>query len=329
MYSRCGQKNIWGVILVTVSKSSLGVVLCAFLIGCNVHHKADSAQDENANKSSRLGINSLIEQFGNSRLLDQLKTEQEIEKPFAWWSWEGTEKGGTVIGIDQEGRLKRVEFVRTNNGYIVKPSEYVHELNSPIQRSGDLELEKYFSDAEFPFRSFVVSAEHCNVHFILLWQALNRSFEERSKNSVYLDAIQLRVMVEKDGMIISNKLEELLFGRLDQTLSQDVNKDGKLDFLVMGSNMSTFVRIWTVAEGCSVKTLLFREGDHLMESVWDKGVSLTKNKISGAYDIHVTHYEPITKNGRPFLDVRETVYRWDPLELVYKATETHERLESN
>ena len=303
------------------------ISLCALLICCTVQHRADTAQREGANKSSGTSVYSLQAQFGDDQLLEQLKKEQGIERPFAWERWGGRarEKGGTVIGIDQQGMLKEVDFLTTDGGYIVKPSEHIHELNVPIQKSGALELEKYLPNTEFPFRSLIVRAGGCNVHFILLWQALNRSFEKRS---VFLDTIDLRIIVEKEGIILLNKLERLLFLSLDLALAEDVNKDGKPDFLVVGSNMITFVRIWTVGEDCEVKPLLFKEGDHFLESVRDKGLSVSKNEVSGTYDVHVTHYEPVTKDSRAYIEVTEMVYRWDSVESVYKIAETHRWLKS-
>jgi hypothetical protein len=310
---------------VSIGRNLLAVSLCALLTCCNPRQMANTAHSQNANKSESTSANSLVEQFGDEQLWDQLNREQGIEKPFAWerWGGKGREKGGTVIGIDQKGTLKEFDFFRTDGGYVVKPSEPIHKLNVPIRGSGDLELTKYLPDTEFPFRAFVVPGDGCNVHFVLVWQALNRSFEKRS---LFLDAIHLRVIVEKDGMVVSNGLQELLFETLGQTLAEDVNKDGRPDFLVIGSNMSTSVRIWTVAEGCVVKTLLFREGDHFLESVGDKGLSISKNKKSGAYDVRVTHYEPITKDGRVYFEVTETIYQWDPSESVYKVSGKNSRL---
>lgn len=326
MHSRYRRKNIRAVTIITLTQILLVFLLFSLFMCCTLQHKADVAQSGNTNASSGTSTDSLAEQFGDNRLLQQLKSEQGIEKPFAWQSWGGrvNDKGGTVVGIDQNGMLKIVEFTRTQDGYIVKPAEYQHESNARIRESGDIELTKLLPDTEFPFRSFIVSAGDCNVHFILLWQARNRSLNTRS---VFLDAIQLRIIVEKNGKIVSNKLEELLFLSLDKTLVEDVNKDGKRDFLVVGSNMITFVRIWTVGDDCAVKPLLFKEGDHFLESVRDKGLFVAKNKVSGVYDVHVTHYEPITKNRKVYYEVTETVYRWDSIELVYKISETHSRLE--
>ena len=305
-----------------------GLLLCGLLVCCAWQQRASSVQSENPNKSGKESTGSLAEQFGDARLLNQLKSEQGIEKPFAWRSRDGEQKGGAVIGIDSKGMLKRLEFVRTDGGYALKPSECIHKQNTPIRNSGDLELEEYLPDTELPFKSFVMPMNKCNVHFIFVWQALNRSFEKRSDEAVFLDAIQLRIIVEKDGVAVSNELHKLFFEDLNQTLAEDVNKDGKPDFLVMGSNRITFVQIWTLEEGCAVKPLLFKEGDRLLESVRDKGLSLSKNKTTGAYDIHVTRYEPITKNDRVYFEVTETVHGWDSTESVYKISKTKTRLES-
>ena len=323
------KRRLFFTLLVLHSGQNLLVLLLfSLLMCCKVQHKADVMQSGNTNESRGTSPASLVEQFGDNQFLQQLKSEQGIEKPFAWQSWGGkvNDKGGTVVGIDQNGLLKIVEFTRTQDGYIVKPAEYQHESNARIKESGHIELTKLLPDTEFPFKSFIVSAGDCNVHFILLWQARNRSLNTRS---VFLDAIQLRIIVEKNGTIVSNKLEELLFLSLDKILVEDVNKDGKRDFLVVGSDMITFVRIWTVGDDCAVKPLLFKEGDHFLESVRDKGLFVAKNKVSGAYDVHVTHYEPITKNKQVYYEVTETVYRWNPTELVYKISETHIKYERN
>jgi hypothetical protein len=74
--------------------------------------------------------------------------------------------------------------------------------------------------------------------------------------------------------------------------------------------------------------LLFKEGDHLLESVGYKGLSISKNKGSDAYDVRARDYEPITKAGRVYSEVTETTYQWDPFELVYKVSGKKSRLES-
>ena len=301
--------------------------LCSLLLCCDLQQKAQSAQSENAN--TPVSPSDLVtEQFGDNKLLTQLHTEQGIQKPFAWWSSDGgKEKGGTVIGLDRDGRLKRVEFIRTTNGYIVRSSEQEHQLNVPIVKSGDLELSKYIPDTEFPFRSFIVSSGGCNTHFVLVWRALNRSFESRSKEAVFLDAIDLRLIVEREGAISSNQLIKLLLEGLDKTLAEDVNNDRKPDFLLVGWNMSTSIRIWTV-DGCDIRSLLFKEDDHFLESLADKGLSATKNQATGCYDVSVVHREPITQDDRVFFEVTKTIYRWDRTDAVYKPAETTSKREA-
>jgi hypothetical protein len=307
-------------------KSFLIVTLGCFLGCCISQHRADKAQSENANhQSSGASTGSLVEQFADTGLLNQLKGEHGIERPFAWWSWEGKKNRRTIIGVGQKGNLKSVEAVETSNGYVTKPSQSGHELSVRVWKSGDLELEKYLPDTEFPFKSFVVATGGCNVHFVLLWQALNRSFE---KQSAFLNAINLRILVEQNGIVVSNKLQDLLFQSVDQTLVEDVNKDGKPDFLVIGFNRLRFVNIWTVGGSCSVAPLRFKEGDHLLESARDRDLFLRKNKATGRYDIHVIHREPITKNDRVYFEVTESVYQWDSPESVYKVTQTRSWLES-
>jgi len=305
----------------------LTLLLCSVFVCCNVRHSAYIAQSENANLAV-IASDAVNKEFGNSELLVQLQSEQGIEKPFAWWSWEGNEKGGTVIGIDHEGKLKVIEFVRTTSGYIFRSHEGKHELNVPIEKSGNLELRNYLSNTEFPFRSFIVSSGGCNAHFILVWHALNRSFGSRSREAVYLDAIDLRIIVEKDGAIIANKLEKLLFQSLDMTLAEDVNKDKQADFLLLGSNMSTAIRIWTLNEVCEVRQLLFKDGDRLLESLADRRLFVTKNQATGCYDVNVVHREPITKGERVFFEVTNTIYRWDRTDAVYKPAETSSKLEA-
>ena len=301
-------------------------LLCGLFFCCRSSH-ISITQNENSNESSKKSIGSLESQFADKELLEQLRNQQGIARPFAWQPWGGREsaKGGSVIGIDQMGRLKIVDFSRTTDGYTVKPAEYEHKLRDPIEVSGNIELKKLLPDTEFPFQSFIVKANRCNVHFILVWESLNRSLEKRT---VFLDAINIRMIVETEGTIASNTRENLLFLSLDQALTDDVNQDGKMDLLLMGSNMSTIIRIWTVEEACSIKPLQFKEGNKLLDSLADKGLKIIKSK-NGAYDVVETHYEPIMQNGRHLLEVTESTYQWDRSELVYRRIKTNRRIETN
>ena len=159
-----------------------------------------------------------------------------------------------------------------------------------------------------------------------MWRALNRSFQSRSKEAVFLDAIDLRLIVEREGAILSNQLVKLLFVGLDKTIVDDVNNDLKPDFLLVGLNMSTSIRIWTV-DGCDIRALVFKEDDHFLESLADKGLSISKNRATGCYDVNVMHREPVTQDGRVFFEVTNTIYRWDRTDAVYKPAETYSKRE--
>lgn len=301
--------------------------LCLLPGGCSVSHGASAAQGTQSvaagGESSGHTPSAEVE---DQYLLSRIEKEQGILKPFAWESWDKKQTGGTVIGIDREGKLKRVVFTRKDGDFVIEATSYIHPMNAPIATSGDLDLEPYLSDKEFPFKSAIISKGDCVVHFVLFWQALIRSFKYPHG---FMEDIGLKIIVEQNGKVVSTDSKDLIYDILDDVLVEDVNKDGNEDLLVTGAKRVPFMYIWTVGQDCTVKPLLFKDDTVLVESVGGEDMFLRVNKATGMREVHIKTFDYVSNKDDPnglYQEITEKVYGWDPAETVYKVVKTTSKL---
>jgi hypothetical protein len=306
-----------------MNKKYFALVALALLSCCSFQQSArTSQQDGSANSRQQQAKGTPAEQFGRQELLMRLKSELGIEQPFAWGVFSAIKKGIQVVGIGQDGRLKKAYCFEAGDGYELKTGE--HKFNEPVKKSGDLELSEYITDAEFPFDAKIITAGDCKVHFISLWQATSRSFTEPY---LALDVVSVRMIVEKDHQVISSRIEEGYDIALVQASLEDVNGDGKTDFLLITNTMQKTAIIWSVGPGCDVKRLPFKhENSKTTDLMGGKDVFLTRDGPHGAYRIHGINSEPVSKNGKTYFEETESIFTWDSDESVFKLEKTSRRL---
>ncbi|MEK6302573.1 MAG: hypothetical protein AABO41_17820 [Acidobacteriota bacterium] len=248
-----------------------------------------------------------------------LEREQQIVKPFAWGAFGGIDEKYQVVGIDKDGRLKAVILAKGASGYqVVRSGPHAERQDVLIDHSGSLRLADLQPDEEFPFRSDVLTLEDCEVHFVLSWRALNRSFRKRS----FLTGIDVRIIVKKDSKIVSNERAGFSFFGFREPLKKDINRDGKMDYVFVGQDNSNSICIWTLEPDCTVKPILFEfkeEGTPIRERcVSGRELFLKPDKQSGSEDVHIRWSESYVENGRPYWRIAEDVYKWDSRDGVYR-----------
>jgi hypothetical protein len=258
-----------------------------------------------------------VEDSLDPTLLDLLRHQEQIVRPFAWG---GTKEKSIIVGVDAEDRLKVISFTKTADGYVIHQSEpfpLPENHDTLIRMSDSLALQDYVTDREFPFKSDIIALENCQVHFVLVQRANERFLAGTSP----LTGIDMRVIAEKDNKVFSNELAGLLFFGLRKTLIKDINNDEKLDYVFIGEDTYQHIYLWTVDHDCAVKPLYFEEDGDLMQSVPGRDVFLRRDKSGRGYTIHTRLFVPIIENGKDYWQVTERVYRWDRRESVYKMVE--------
>ena len=301
---------------------TLGVCLC-FVSCFDSRSVSSTREDKRPAVAENQQINEVRESL-DPDLMRLLKKGARLIQPFAWGSRNGV---GSVVGIDEEGKLVRVTFANEGGNYVVKevaPYSVKEGENRLLERSGSLELKTYLTDREFPFKSDIVSFGDCKIHFVLVHEALSRSF-----NGTYLSLtdVRLREITERQSQEISTFQEGPLSLTAEQTLVADINGDGNQDYVFIGSDMAMSIRIWTVFPDCTVKRIYFREGGHLAESEENKEVLLQLDQATGIYTVHSKDYLVARRNRQEFWKVTEMVYEWDAKESVYKKVKTLRRSE--
>lgn len=284
---------------------------------------SNSVEDQSSQYSIGQSQKEKADQAIDPRLQTALQ-QSGIVRPFAWGTWLRSKDRGAIVGIDQEGKLKTINFAMASDGrYSIAPSEAPHQLNEAIQTSGSLRLTELLPDSEFPFRSNIIRVGDCQVHFVLVWRALNRSFD----HAYVLDAIDLRIIVEKNSEVISNKNEEMTFFGVAQAFTDDINKDGRPDFIFLANDNYAHIYLWSVEKECNVTQLSFSEDGKLMRSVPGREILLKRDSSNGGYAIHARLMVPITKKEKDYWQVTESIYKWDLNEKVYNMVERFDRLE--
>ncbi len=295
----------------------MGFVLCA----CSLRQSGAKYQDSTRDTSSIFSQESKADEPLDPEFLDLLKREEHILTPFAWSSLKGSKPVKEVIGIDEDKHLRRILYTSEGERYnIIESSLYPqgHNEYTLIETSGTLNLQDYVSNWEFPFRSNVLESEGCRVHFIQVLQALKRSLSEEYPP---LTTIGLRVIIEKLGSgVISNNLEGSLSLGVKETFVKDINRDKKQDYIMIFSDMSDEIYIWTL-DGCTVKHINFKEDDNILTSVGAREVFLQLD-TDGTYTIHTREYEPITKHKRFYWEITEDIYRWNKKEFVFNRVDS-------
>lgn len=301
------------------------LLACVLLNSCSLVHRASTAQNRNVQSSVEQSKDVELEEPLDPALVSLLQ-EQQIKKPFAWGLWSKTQETGGVIGINNNGELQRINFTRAPDGkYAITPSEAPHELSQCIETSGSLDIRHLVPDSEFPFKSNVLTSGDCNIHFILVWRALNRSLHETQ----LLDAIDVRIIVERNSQVISNESEKKAFFGVAAAYLKDINNDQRQEYVFIGDDNSKHLYVWTADTDCTVTSILF-ESEVEKEKTTDKSVSgkelfLGLDKRRRTYDIHTRSSEPYIKNGVFYWSVTESVYVWQKRERLYKKAREFSR----
>jgi len=310
------------------AKRNAAILACLLANSCAVSHGARIAWSENTNRSVKQlqqdRRDGQTEEPLDPTLLSLLQQEQGILKPFAWGTWDEDGAKGKMIGIDQQGRLKNTDFAKTTDGYTVNKSELQHEMNEPLKSSGRLNLEDYVTDREFPFRTDIITIGDCHAHFVLVWNALNRSLRKTS----LLDRLGVRIIVERDSQVISNEVDGIAYFGLHEAFVRDINGDGRQDFVVMGNDNYVNIHIWTLEPECIVKKIPFKEDDEVTSSVPGREVVLKPNKPGRGYAIHTRLSVPTVENGKDYWQVTERVYKWEDQESAYRMVKKFNWLKS-
>lgn len=254
-------------------------------------------------------------------LLQILQEEYRIHKPFAWAA--SAPRRGRVFGIDTEGQLREFTFAETSNGYSVTAVDALGRWNKLVAKSGELLLRDYVSSLEFPFRSETISTQRCRAHFVLIWRAVNRSL----RKTYEIITLDLRVIVEKDGMVVSNKLEGfVMVPGLRDAFAVDVNGDHSNDFVLIDRGNYDHVRIWEVGDDCTVKSIRFKENGDISVSLPGREVFLRRDASGPGFTVHAVMPDfGFDNQGNRRFRMTESVFRWDKEEGLYKLSKTRSR----
>lgn len=282
-----------------------------------------STQDQPAAQPTHLSPD--YEELLEPELLDLLRREEHIVRPFAWG---GPREKGLVAGIDQQGKLKTVRFRKTKQGYAVDRIE--EEPNKEVRRveeSGSLFLGDLLSEREFPFRSDIVIVGRCRVHFVLVLRAVERSLV---RDLYRLTEVNLRIITETDSGIVSSGPERFGFFSLQEASTIDLNSDGRCDYLVIGQDNYKHLYAWTVTDNCAAESMLFEIGDKTqsLSSISARDLFVRTNQDGRALTVHTVESELMRKKENDFWQITETVYKWDKQKSVFKELKQFVSLKS-
>lgn len=298
------------------------LALLAFSV-CACARNVSSAGNRNTGSGPQTKTSVKGEEALAPELITLLKQEAGILRPFAWREIRISEPIIEVVGIDEEERLINAIVIREGNQYRLK-HHGVYPLqetdNKYVEKSGLLQLRDYVPDTEFPFRSEILSSGDCQVHFILVQQALTRSFNTHES----LTEVSVRIIIQKGTEVISNTLEGPLFLGVNKTLIRDINGDGKLDYLLIGSYKIQSMYLWTVENDCTVMHIRFGDKNDIQDYLEDNELFL-KPDSRGRCAIYSKNYEVLTKGWK----VTESKYEWDGQARIYRKIKESRKLEKD
>jgi len=261
----------------------------------------------------------------NQNLIASLQREWPGIKPFAWGSWDDKGEKGSVIGIDEYGKLLKIYFSRTGEEYEIRLSDTEHPLNDRIDTSGMLNLQDYITGEEFPFRADRINRQGCTVHFVLVWKAISRSM----RKNFALDCIDLRIIIEKGSVIAYNELVGFSFIGLGESFIKDVNGDGKEDYIFIYESGYKHIRCWKVEADCSVHAIRFKEQDGYSTSVPGRVLLLKPDKGQGGFNIYAQMFQALKGYGEAYWEITEKVYEWDAQEDAFEIVRILRRREKS
>ena len=308
----------------------IALLVCLLLNSCSLPDGARKTQHGYGHSPSEQSQDRQVEEPLDSKLSALLRQAQQIVKPFAWGAFGGNEERYEVVGIDPEGKLKSVIVAKRAGGYVIeRAGTFAEREDALIQSSGSLHLQDFLSDREFPFKSDILTAQDCKVHFVFVWRALNRSLHRRS----FLARIDFRIIVERDFRVVSNDLAGLSLFGVREAFVTDVNGDGKQDYVLIGEDNSKFIYVWTVERNCGVKPMLF-EFEDANRPVTERSVSgrelfLRPDRSTGGNTIHTRSSEPHIEHGTFYWRITESVYKWERQRSLYKRVKQSTRLEKS
>ncbi len=309
-------------------KHHLNIIAALWLLvsSCSspqIMHGQSNPTQSNGNESATVSPPTKV----SSEVLN-LIAQREMVKLFAW----GLDKnaGIKIAGLTEKNLLKVGYFKKTSDGYSAdeKAIDYLKEEghNSLLTKSGALNLNDITTDREAPFKSNIISTGSCQVHFILVWQAVARSLD--SSNLVIGPVIEpgLRIVVTKDSEVISNTLIDEMNLSISGVFTRDMTGDGKKEYVLKDDESYEHIQIWRVGDDCTVKKIEFRDKDGQPDDIAARGLWLTRNRANGGYEIHAVYPEAITIKGKLYFEETVSTYRWDKRQTVYQKVKELKRL---
>jgi hypothetical protein len=280
------------------------VLLSLSLVDCHQVVVSRSAETTDTKGSQNNAQKSGIEQL-DPELMIRLNQEQQVVEPFAWGLWRPSSDKGGVLGIDRQGILRLINFIKTDEGYRLEVPEVAPHANfKRLEMSGSLNLKNFITDREFPFKSHLISAGECRAHFILVWLALNRAMTPVT----WLDSLGIRIIVEDRSRVVVNKSIETLYIGVHESYVKDINGDGNLDFVLLANDNNVTIQIWTVDSECNLQPYLFKSADGMENSISGKDAFLKKNVSTGRFDIYTRWFKLRQDAGADYWEINQSLY---------------------
>lgn len=260
-----------------------------------------------------------------TKLSDLLKGEVGMVRPMAWARPYSPADSLSIAGVTGDDKLVVVRATWIGDSYSLGAPQPVYLMDESgqypmIRESGDLKLDAYLTERDFPFKSDIVKQDKCIVHFLLDWQATNRSLEA---NPSPLGLINLRVIVETNGSVLRNYVQE--FGALgvNVVFTEDLTGLGQSDYGIIDvEGNSRAIRIWSILDDCSVKPLDFIEDGQRDDETPGRAIFVNREGGSAGATIHRQMSEPVVNKPGVSWRVTDDQFRWDRKADAFVVTRT-------